>query len=175
MLALTAKEDVGLLVVPLGLAVVFLMHKRRTGYIISVAGLFAFFLNFFVLLPAWSPTGDLLYSYRYAHLGDSPLGILVGLVTSPDVWFDTFTDPKRIWYVVALVFAMPLSVFASRWLLVGIPTLLANAFSLHGYQYEIQWHYTAYLIVVVVIAGAFGAARIARLQNRTLKALCDRD
>ncbi|KAA3641431.1 MAG: DUF2079 domain-containing protein, partial [Armatimonadetes bacterium] len=109
-LALTAKEDVGLLVVPLGLAVVFLMHKRRTGYIIGAAGLAAFALNFFVLLPAWSPTGNLLYSYRYAHLGDSPIGILVGLITSPDVWFDTITDPKTIWYAVPLVFALPLRV-----------------------------------------------------------------
>ncbi|MCZ7531916.1 MAG: DUF2079 domain-containing protein [Acidimicrobiia bacterium] len=168
-LALTAKEDVGLLVVPLGLAVVFLMHKCRVGYIISAAGLIAFLLNFYVLLPAWSPTGDLLYSYRYSHLGDSPMGILVGLVTSPDVWFETITDPKKIWYVVALVFAMPLSVFASRWLLVGIPTLLANVLSLHGYQYEIKWQYTASLIVVVAIAGAFGAGRVERFQNRTLK------
>ncbi len=168
-LALTAKEDVGLLVVPLGLGIAFLMHKRRSGLIISATGLFAFALNFFVLLPAWSPTGELLYSYRYSHLGDSPLGILAALVTSPDVWFDTITDPKRIWYVVALVFAIPLSVFASRWLLVGIPALAANVLSLHGYQYEVQWHYTAYLIVVVIIAGAYGAARVERIKAGPLK------
>lgn len=167
--ALTAKEDVALIVVPFGLAVWWLMAKRRTGLVLAATGVFAFLLNFLVLLPAWSPTGELLYSYRYTHLGETPLGIVVGLLTSPDVWFDTLTDPTRIWYVAGLVLAMPLALLAWRWLLVGIPALLANVFSTHGYQYEIEWHYTAYLIVVVVIAGAYGADQFKRIRGRNLR------
>lgn len=49
--ALTAKEDVGLLIVPLGLAIVFLMGKRRTGWIVVALAVRAFLLNFAVLLP----------------------------------------------------------------------------------------------------------------------------
>jgi uncharacterized membrane protein len=168
-IALTAKEDVGLLMVPLGLAVVWLLGKRRTGWIIAGAGLGAFVVNFFILLPAWSPTGELLYSYRYAELGDTPGGIVVGLLTSPDVWLRTLTDPTRIWYVAALVLAMPLAILGWRWLLVGLPGLAANVFSTHGYQYEIPWHYTAYLIVVVAIAAAHGAARWQKITGRMVK------
>ena len=158
-LSLTVKEDVGLVVVPLGFAVALMMGKRRVGLVFAVLGCVAFLLNFYVLLPAWSPTGELLYSARYGYLGDSPLGIVWGLVTSPSVWWDMITSWDRIGYVVALVLAMPMSLFAWRWLLVGIPVLLANVLSLHWYQYRIQSHYTAYLIVVVVLAGAYGAAR----------------
>ena len=170
-LALTAKEDVGLLVVPLGLAVVFLMHKRATGYIISATGLFAFLLNFYVLLPAWSPTGDLLYSYRYSHLGDSPMGIVAGLVTSPDVWFDTITDPRKIWYVVALVFAMPLSVFASRWLLVGYLPSLPTFCRCTATNTRSSGTSPQSVIIVVAITGASALAGVERLQNRTLKVI----
>ncbi|MEN8040140.1 MAG: DUF2079 domain-containing protein [Actinomycetota bacterium] len=161
-IALTAKEDVGLLVVPLGLAVVFFMGKRRTGWIIAGMGLGAFLLNFLVLLPAWSPTGELLYSYRYEHLGTTPVEILIGLMTSPVEWWNALSDPTRLAYIAGLVFAMPLALVAPRWLLIGVPTLVANLFTNHGYQYEIEYHYTAYVIVAVVVAGAFGAGKVQR-------------
>ncbi len=160
LLALTAKEDVALLVAPLGIAIWLLMGKRRTGLIVVFAGIGAFLLNFLVLLPAWSPTGELLYSYRYGHLGDSPVEILIGLATKPGVWWDTFTGGKQLGYIASLTLAMPMCFLGWRWLLVGLPALFANVFSLHGYQYGVQWHYTAYLIVVVVIAAAAGAGRI---------------
>lgn len=169
LIALTAKEDVGLLVVPLGLAVVWAFGKRRTGFTIAAAGVAGFLLNFLVLLPAWSPTGELLYSYRYSHLGETPLDIIVGVATSPDVWIDTITDPTKIWYVAALVLAMPLAMLSWRWLLVGLPALAANVLSTHGYQYEIPWHYTAYLIVVVTLAAAFGAAKLPSIGRRWIR------
>lgn len=167
--ALTAKEDVGLVVVPLGLAVVWLLGKRSAGFTIAAAGTAAFFLNFLVFLPAWSPTGELLYSYRYSHLGETPIQIVAGVVTSPGVWFETITDPTKLWYVVALVFAMPLAILAWRWLLVGMPALLANVLSTHGYQYEIEWHYTAYLILVVTVAAAFGAAKVTLIGRKWIR------
>lgn len=159
-LSLTAKEDVGLLIVPLGLVIVWVMGKRRTGLAISALGTAAFLLNFLVLLPAWSPSGELLYSYRYATLGEGPIGILVGLVTKPGLWWDTFSDPTRLEYMAVLLFAMPLAILAPRWLLVGVPSLLANLFTNHGYQYDVRFHYTAYLIGVVVVAAAFGAGKV---------------
>jgi uncharacterized membrane protein len=159
-LALTAKEDVGLLVVPLGLVVAWRMGKRRTGLIIAGLGVVAFLVNFLILLPAWSPTGELLYGYRYASLGDGPIGIVVGLLTKYHLWWEVVTDPQRVGYVAALVCAMPLCVLAPRWLLLGGPTLLANLFTSHGYQYDVRYHYTAYLVVAVVVAAAHGAGRV---------------
>lgn len=168
--ALTAKEDVGLLVVPLGVAVGFLMGKRWTGWSIAILGVAAFLLNFLVLLPAWSPTGELLYSYRYEHLGGTPLEVIVGLLTSPSAWWNALTDATRMTYVAVLVFAMPLALLAPRWLLIGAPALAANVFTNFGYQYEIRYHYTAYLIVAVVLAAAFGAAKIQSWDRRWMRA-----
>ncbi|GMQ92826.1 MAG: hypothetical protein BMS9Abin12_0303 [Acidimicrobiia bacterium] len=167
--ALTAKEDVGLLIVPLGLAIAYFLGKRRTGWLIAALGLGAFLLNFLVLLPAWSPTGELLYSYRYAQFGTTPVDVVVGLLTSPSEWWAVITDGTRMTYVATLVFAMPLAILAPRWLLVGVPMLAANLFSNHGYQYEIEYHYAAYLVVAVVLAAAFGAASVSRWDRRSLR------
>ncbi|MGI9665946.1 MAG: DUF2079 domain-containing protein [Acidimicrobiia bacterium] len=161
-IALTAKEDVGLLIAPLGLVIWWVMGKKRTGLSVAGLGVGAFLLNFLVLLPAWSPSGELLYSYRYAALGEGPLGIVAGLLTKPDVWIEVWSDPLRLGYVAALLLALPLALLSPRWLLVGVPTLLANVFTNHGYQYDVRYHYTAYLIAVVVVAACFGAARVQR-------------
>ena len=169
--ALTAKEDVGLLIVPLGLAIAYYMGKRRIGWIVVALGVGAFLLNFLVLLPAWSPTGELLYSYRYEHLGTTPLEIVFGLLTSPTQWWAVLNDGTRMVYVAALIFAMPLAVLAPRWLLIGLPMLAANLFTNHGYQHEIEYHYTAYLIVAVVLGAAFGAAKASQWDHRSMRAV----
>jgi uncharacterized membrane protein len=166
--ALTAKEDVGLLIVPLGLVIAWAMGKRRTGLIITMLGASAFLVNFLILLPAWSPSGELLYSYRYASIGEGPVGIIAGLFTKPELWVEVATDPTRVGYVAAILLAMPLSLLSPRWLLAGVPMLLANVFTNHGYQYSIRYHYTAYLIVVVVIAAAYGAGRVDGWRRRWL-------
>ena len=160
-LSLTAKEDVGLLIVPLGLVIAWVMGKRRTGFAISALGIASFLLNFLVLLPAWSPSGELLYSYRYATLGEGPIGILVGLVTKPGVWWDTLSDPTRLGVHGC---APVCDAAGDRWHRAGCSPAsqrcLANVFTNHGYQYDVEFHYTAYLIAVVVVAAAFGAGKV---------------
>jgi hypothetical protein len=51
---------------------------------------------------------------------------------------------------------------APRLLAAGLPITIANLASLHGYQHEIRWHYTAYLLGVLVAAAPTGAAYIMR-------------
>lgn len=159
LVALTAKEDVALLVVPFGLWAAWQLGKRRTGLVIAALGLGAMALNFFVLLPHFSPTGDLLYSDRYAALGEGPVAVAFGLLTRPGVLLAAIADPWRIGYVAAVVLPMPLSLLAPRALLIAVPTILANILSAHVYQYDIRYHYTLYIVAAVVIAAAVGASR----------------
>jgi uncharacterized membrane protein len=158
--ALTAKEDVALLIVPFGLWVSWQLGKRRTGLWIAGLGVAAMALSFFVLLPHFSPTGELLYNDRYAELGSTPLGVALGIVTRPAVLAGALTDPWRLGYLAALVLPMPLALLAPRALLIAVPTALANVLSAHVYQYDIRYHYTLYIVAAVVIAAAVGAAQM---------------
>ncbi|MDH3607586.1 MAG: DUF2079 domain-containing protein, partial [Acidimicrobiia bacterium] len=56
-IALTAKEDVALVVVPFGLWVAWRYRQRTAGLAMAGLGVAAFALNFLVLLPLFSPTG----------------------------------------------------------------------------------------------------------------------
>ncbi len=157
--ALLAKEDVGLLVVPFGLFVWWWFEKPRQGLIIAVLGVVALVVSFEILIPHFSPTGEMLYAWRYARLGEGFLGIATGLVIHPEVVLEAVTDPARLGYLALIVLPLPLALLEPRALLVGAPAALANIVSTHPYQYEIQYHYSVYLIVATVIAACIGAAK----------------
>ncbi len=155
-LALTAKEDVALIVVPFGLWVAWRYH-RRVGLVMAATGVAAFALNFLVLLPAFSPTGDVLYAGRYTEYGSSAFGILGGVATNPGAVFADVTRSDVLSYLRDMVLTAPTSLAAPLLLLIGVPITLANALSTFFYQVDIRYHYTIYLLTVVGMSALFGA------------------
>ena len=168
-MALTAKEDVALIVVPFGLWVAWRYH-RRAGLVMATVAVAAFALNFLVLLPAFSPTGEVLYTGRYTEYGTSAFGIIGGVATSPGTVLSDVTRSDSLAYLRDMVLTAPTSLAAPLILLIGLPITMANALSTHFYQIDIRYHYTIYLLTVVGIAALFGArwlqARASRAAYR---------
>lgn len=164
--ALLAKEDAALIVVPFGLLVWWWFGRRRDGLIIAGAGVAFLLLAFQVLLPSLSPTGEMLYQWRYARLGSGFLGIAAGLVIHPEVLGEALLDPQRWQYLGLVVLPMPLALVAPRALLVALPAALANLVSTHPYQYEIEYHYSTYLLIGVVLAAVIGAKQLGAWEGR---------
>lgn len=172
-LAVLAKEDVALLLVPLGLYVALARGRRRTGLVIAALAAAGMIVSFMVLLPHFSPTGAILYSDRYDLFGEGLVGIAVGLVTKPHLVVSHLLEPRSIGYAAALLLPIPIAALAPRVLLIGVPTLLANVLSDHVYQSSIEYHYTTYLIATVVIAAAAAGPRVSRWRGRwTTVAVC---
>jgi len=159
-LVLAAKEDAALVVVPYGAYIWWRNRDRRWGPAVVVTGLVVFVLNVMVLLPAFSPTGDLIYLNRYGQFGDTLAQALVSMATSPLQLLRELTTFPRVMYVGAMIVPLSLAVLAPEVLLIGVPISLANLLSIHGYQHDIRFHYTAYLIAVLVMAAAVGARRL---------------
>ena len=168
-LALLAKEDAGLVVVPFGLFVWWWFKKPRQGRIIAGVGILALLAAIEFVIPHFSPTGEMLYAWRYARLGEGFLGIAAGLFIHPEVIAEAVTDPVRLGYMALLVLPIPLALVEPRALLISVPAAIANIVSTHPYQYEVEYHYTVYLVVGVVIAAALGAARAGTWENRTFR------
>lgn len=160
-IAILTKEDVALLLVPLGIYVAYAMGKRRTGLVIVAASAAAMAISFAVLLPHFSPTGQLLYSDRYDVFGEGVFGIVGGMLTHPQLVVSGVLESRSLGYLAAMVLPIPAALLAPRVLLLGIPTLLANVLSEHIYQSSIMYHYTAYLIAVVALAAATGMPKLA--------------
>jgi uncharacterized membrane protein len=170
-LALTAKEDVGLLIVPVGLYFALFAGKRLVGGVVALMGVGALALNFAAALPHFSPTGELLYSGRYGQLGEGILEVAIGVFTKPGVVWASISTPKSLVYLVSLIGPIPLAFLAPSALLAAIPAFLANVLSTHGYQAEIQWHYTTSIVVVLAIAAALGAGRLSGWSPRAARTI----
>jgi uncharacterized membrane protein len=159
-LVLAAKEDAALVVVPFAIYVWW--RWRRPGFAVAVAALAvgAFLLNTLVLLPMFSPTGELIYTGRYAQFGEGLGGALVGMVTNPGKVVAELATIDRLGYLAGMLLPLATCLFAPELLAVGLPITLANLLSIHVYQHELKWHYTSYLIAVVAMAAVVGARRI---------------
>lgn len=159
-LALTAKEDVALLIVPFGAWVAWRHRHVAAGTVIAVLGATAFLANFLVLLPFFSPTDAVLYTGRYTEYGSSALGIMAGVVTQPGAVLSDVTRPDALRYLRDMVLLAPAGLAAPAVLVLGVPITLANMLSTHFYQIDIRYHYTIYLLTVIGLAAMFGAARL---------------
>ena len=158
--ALTAKEDVGLVVVPLALLMGWRFRSRLIGAGGALLGMLALYVNFYVLLPALSPTGEAIYAGRYGEFGDSFTSIVWGALTSPGDVVSAIFVGRNLLYLAALLLPLVVALAAPEALLVAGPTLAANMFSTHTYQAEVEYHYTAYVIVALSIGAVIGAKRI---------------
>jgi uncharacterized membrane protein len=159
-LALTAKEDVFLVVVPFGIYLWWRWRRPREGLAVVGLGLVAAALSFAVLLPHFSPTGELLYNNRYARFGEGPLGIAVGMFTNPTEVLDVLWAGDQLTYLLAMLVPLALCLLAPDVLAIAGPVTLANMLSAHTYQHQIRYHYTAYLLAVAAVAAAVGARRL---------------
>ncbi len=137
------KEDAFLVLIPLAIYVGWKWDRHRLyaiGVGLMAAGVAVF--NFGVLLPEFSPTGELIYTGRYSF--------------NPIDWITA----SRFEYLAAMLLPLPIVFRAPLLLAVAGPITAANLASGFTYQHEIRWHYTVYLLGVMAAAAPVGMAKL---------------
>ena len=158
LLAVSCKEDMALIAVLLGLYVA-VMHKQRwLGLGLAAAGAIWFVLAVYVIIPAFSPGGNVLFE-RYAELGGSPQGVLRTLLTRPGDVLRSLLAPARLGYVGGLLAAVGgLALLDPALLLVAAPSFGINLLSNYPTMYSGISHYSAPIIPFVIAAAIGGAS-----------------
>lgn len=165
LVVLLAKEDAALVVLPLALYLGVRFKQRWVAVGGGTAAIGAAVVNFGFLLPHWSPTGELIYSGRYEAFGDGFAEIVWGALTSPGDVITMALAGERPLYIIGLVLPLIASLAAPEILLLAAPTLMANLLSVHSYQAQLPYHYTAYIIAVAAIAAVVGTRRLIQWTN----------
>ncbi len=161
-LMLLVKEDVVLILVPLGLWVA-LRHHRTYG-IVTAAMSIAYFVFAVAVIHGLSGTG-------FPNAWRIPFGGFWGLIkttwTHPGEVVDYLVSGDRPWYLwqigIPLAFGFLLSpgVAAVAVLVVG-----SNVVSNFAYQHQIRFHYSAVIVAILFMAVAIG---LGRVRGRLLK------
>jgi uncharacterized membrane protein len=166
-LALMVKEDVSLVIVPLGVWVT-LNRDRRIG-LITILGSVAFMLvAMFVVMRQLTGVAT-RNSWRIPFGG--PTGLLETAVRNPTQIADHFRSEGRPWYLwqmtspLALQFLRKPSVAA-----ISALVLFTNMLSTYWYQFHIQYHYSLIAVPALVMGTSYalGAVPLEGRWNRTL-------
>jgi uncharacterized membrane protein len=173
-LLLMTKENMGALVLFFGLYLVALKQYRR-GLISAGAGLVWFFVATKVLIPLLiEPLTTLIdrpnnyYRYwSYNQFGATPFAALKTIITNPLLLVRTLFSPaaklQTYWYTFHPFLFLP---FFSPLFILAVPLLAERFLSEVESRWVIDFHYTATLAPVLVMASADGLFRITRLLKR---------
>jgi hypothetical protein len=167
LVSLLVKEDAALVVVPMAIWLgVTGMWSRRQAALVAAAGVAFFAIVVAVILPSFTPTGELVYAGRYSRWGDTLPEALVGMVTHPGLTLSVLFSARSLRYLAKMLLPLPTSLLRPSFLVVGVPVTAANLLSGQLGQQDIKYQYSAYLTAVVAIASVLGAVWLDRVLRR---------
>ncbi len=162
-LAVTTKEEIGLVVAGLGLWYAFEHRRKAEGAAIFALGTAAALVAIEVVVPHFNRAGSSSFFSRYSEVGGSPSGIVHTAVHDPWKIVTTAVTGRGLGYLARLLLPLGLlTLFAPLFLLAAVPELVINLLSAATTQTSIRFHYTAGLIPVLIAGSILGAARLLR-------------
>ena len=168
-LAMSVKEDVSLVLIPLGF---WIAYRRQL-----VMGLTTVVVSFWYSIIAIFGIQRGINGVPFRNGWRIPFGGLTGVLTT------LFTDPismirylvsdSRPYYLLQLVapVAMGFLLFPEIAAIAGL-VMFANIFSAFWYQYHIEYHYSFIVVPVLVFGTVFALGRLRRRLRRVLVAAC---
>lgn len=169
LLAMSVKEDVVLILFPLGIWVAW---RRQNKF-----GLFTAAISFWYSLVAIFGIQRGINGVPFRNGWRIPFGGLSGsiatLFTDPMALVRYLISDSRPFYVLQLVAPVALGfiVFPEIAAIAGL-VIFTNIFSSFWYQYHIEYHYSFVVVPVLVIGTVFAIGRLRKKWRRILVAFC---
>ncbi len=159
---LMVKEDMGLLIAGYG-AYLFLIKERKLGASFMMGGVAATWLSTRVLIPAFG--GSATFYWAYGPLGASVPSAAWHVATHPLQTVRMLVTPEvKVSTMLSLAAPLGFLSLASPMVVAAVPLLLERMLAT-GYPawWTTDYHYDAFIVMVLVLAAVDGAARIQRL------------
>jgi uncharacterized membrane protein len=170
-LALGGKEDVALVVAPLGLALAWKREWRLFGVLLSVGALVWFALAMKVFMPAFRPpTGNAgwFYQARYAHLGRDMGSVARFVLEHPFTAFARSATATKEWTLLFLLLPFGLATLpGGRFVLAAAPLGAVHFLSGKGAQFYTAAQYLLPLVPLLAYAACQGARHTTARFPRT--------
>jgi uncharacterized membrane protein len=157
------KEPFALVAVFNGLYLALRWKRPVHGLIGAAAGAFWFWFCITVLQPEFAPAGNASQAQpSFAWLGSGPLEMIGSILSHPiDIATATLSDPLKVKYLLALLGALAfVPLLAPLELIPALPILALSLLSRHPNHVSLDSHYTAGLIVPLILAFAAGWDKI---------------
>jgi uncharacterized membrane protein len=163
LLALLVKEDVVLVVAPIGVWVA-LRRDVRIGVATVVGAIGTALFCFLVVIRDLTGTA-FRNSWRIPFGGVG--GFLKTAFTSPGTLLRYLTSDGRVTYLMQILLPTGgIFFFAPSVALIGSVVLLANIVSTFYYQYQIEYHYSLVVAPILVFGNVYAIGRLGKSARR---------
>jgi uncharacterized membrane protein len=163
-LVMMVKEDVWLLLVPLGLYVTF-KHNRKMGILTVALSAGWFLLAFLAIQPALSGAAiGSLDSWRIPFGGVG--GLLRTAFSQPWEVIGHMLTAEKVKYVFQLLTPLAFLPLLTWRALIAVPVLLFNLVSSFWYQSNLEYHYHSLIIPVFCFAALMALERFKSIELR---------
>jgi uncharacterized membrane protein len=150
-LAVACKEDVALALAVMGVLIAVRGH-RKVGLLTLAASVAWYAIATRVVIPLSNGIGP-FYDSLFGNLGNNPVDVGTHLATHPRQAVELATDHDRLsYYKMTLAPVAFLPLLAIPTLLIAGPMLAVNVFSSLPYLREIKYHWSALVLVGVILA-----------------------
>ncbi len=170
-LALLTREDVSYAVAIIGLVVAVRGERavRRQGRILAAVAMVWAIVVFGLLMPAIRAGVATDTDSYYAWLGGG-LGVLLAPINQTTALVAHVARPTP-WLAVAgmIIALLGLPLLRPRWLVLGLPPLMAVLLSDNFFQANLRLQYGLILVVPLIVAAGFGGRRALAIVERRLR------
>src|SRR5437868_266844 len=162
LLLLLVKEDMGLLVAGLAALLLFRKGERWLGVLGMVVGFAYSLIAVKVLIPAFGGRSN--YYWAYSALGRDFGEVAVNAVTNPLLVIQVLLEPLVKMQTVALLLLPVLFTALFSPIAIALVPLLMERMLASSFPnwWGTQYHYNAFIVIIVFVAGIDGVQRIAR-------------
>ena len=173
-LAMTCKEDITLSVAMIGLYILVIQRNVKVGLATVAIGILWFWLALYVIIPRAHPTGEWFFRPDFPKWGNTPLAIVLSVLTHPQWAWDFLMEGNKTAYLYPLLAPLGfLSLLGPETFLLALPSIAINFFG--GYWWldkptSLLKHYVGPIVPFVMISGTWGANRLVGWLEKIFKA-----
>ena len=165
--ALSAREDMALLVVMLGLYAFLLKRQRVAGALACSAGVGWFLICTQVILPSHNGLPISPFLHRLAIFGPTVQESLQNWLNEPDLLWHWLRQPDVVTYLKGLLASGGYaSLLGPGELILAAPVLATNVLSTWSWTYSEGAHYSASIVPFIVVSSISGVAFLSRQISR---------
>ena len=167
-LALLVKEDVSLVVLPLGVWVA-MRRDRRMGIATALAAVFATFVGMFVIMRSLIgvPTRN---AWRIPFGG--PGGFIRETIERPGNVIQHFRSDSRPFYFWQMTFPVAFAFLRRPGIAaISLVVLGTNMLSTFWYQYQVEYHYSLIAVPALVLGSVYALELLGRRWRRRMVAV----
>jgi len=163
LLAMSAKEDVPLLVLMIGLYAALILRERLVGALAALLGLGWFLVCIELILPYHNGLPTSPFFQRVTIFGPTVKDSILSLLRDPLPLWRWLRRPEILTYLGGLLASAGfMSLLSPIVLLLSAPVVAMNVFSTWSWTYSEGAHYSASIIPFVIVSGIYGLGVLSR-------------